>query len=387
MIGAMVEGGIAGFWSYTHADDELDGGRITRLAQKIRAEFPLLTGQELEIFVDRESLAWGDAWRTRIDEALETTTFFIPIVTPRYFRRQECRRELLTFAGHAKSLGLEELLLPVLYVSVPLLTSGDVSSDEVIALIAATQWEDWRKLRLLEEDSAEYRRAVNKLATRLADVSERVATGPTPAPSVPAVPDRAETDEEPGFVDLLAAGEEAMPRWQSTIEEFPPLLETFSALAQEATNQVTLSDARGAGFAGRLAAARNLARKLDAPAERILELGRSYASDLVQIDPAILTLIRMMEEDPEEARSNEIQDLFGSIHELAAASRENARTLTEFVSTLDSTAKISRELRGPVRKIQEGLRNILDGQAVIDEWDRRVTPLRTMAPPPEPTES
>ncbi len=115
---AMSLEAVAGFWSYAHDDDILDGGAILELAHAIEEEYNLLSGEPLELFVDRSSIAWGDKWRERIDSALSQTTFFIPIITPRYFTRTECRRELLEFAGKAKSLGVDELLLPILYVEV-----------------------------------------------------------------------------------------------------------------------------------------------------------------------------------------------------------------------------------------------------------------------------
>src|SRR5215208_356587 len=93
------------FWSYAHEDNELDGGNVVQLAQRLREEYSLITGGALSVFVDRTEIEWGDQWRRRIDESLAETTFFIPVVTPRYFSRPECRRELLTFVGKAEALG------------------------------------------------------------------------------------------------------------------------------------------------------------------------------------------------------------------------------------------------------------------------------------------
>jgi hypothetical protein len=375
----MALGDAAGFWSYTRQDDELDGGRILRLANRLRSEFALLTGAELELFIDRDAIEWGEAWRSRIDEALASTTFFIPIITPRYFERPECRRELLAFIGHARSLGLEELLLPILYVQVPALTSEQPPTDEAMSVVSATQWVDWRNLRLEEEDSSKYRQAINGLATRLVDVSERLAErSPASAPAVTAA--TGQGDEEPGFVELLAAGEEAMPRWQAVIEQFPPLMEEMNRLGQEATAQVTASDARGGGFAGRLAIAHQLGAALEEPSTKLADLGRLYASELVQIDPAILTLIRSLEENPSEAQTEEAEQLLDSIHGLAVVAKQNAEVTKELSETYSETATISRALRGPVRKIQQGLRAILDGQSIIDEWDERIKRIRQDAP-------
>jgi hypothetical protein len=110
---------VAGFLSYAHEDNKLDTGAILELARLIGEEYSLISGEPLELFVDHDSIAWGEEWRKRIDAALTQTTFFIPIVTPRYFTRPECRRELLEFAAKAKSLGVQELLLPILYVEPP----------------------------------------------------------------------------------------------------------------------------------------------------------------------------------------------------------------------------------------------------------------------------
>lgn len=47
------------FWSYVHKDDEAVGGRIVRLAQLLRNEYELQTGEPLVVFVDKSSIEWG----------------------------------------------------------------------------------------------------------------------------------------------------------------------------------------------------------------------------------------------------------------------------------------------------------------------------------------
>lgn len=55
---AMTAAG--GFWSYVHADDEADAGRVAQLARDVVAQFEMLTGEPIELFLDRDALAWGD---------------------------------------------------------------------------------------------------------------------------------------------------------------------------------------------------------------------------------------------------------------------------------------------------------------------------------------
>ncbi len=169
----MPNEATVGFWSYAHDDNILDGDAILDLARHIKEEYSLLAGEPLEIFIDRDGIAWGEEWRERIDSSLSQTIFFIPIITPRYFTRHECRRELLEFAAKAKGLGVDELLLPILYVEVADLSPE--SDDEVVALVAKTQYVDWHETRLLEPASRGYRAAVNSLARRLQEIASKVA--------------------------------------------------------------------------------------------------------------------------------------------------------------------------------------------------------------------
>src|SRR5690349_14311125 len=106
--------GAQGFWSYVHDDDADMHGAINRLASNVQKEFGVLTGGgKLELFFDSASLNWGDAWRDRIEQALEETTFFIPIITPRFFGSEECRRELMVFFEKASHMQLEGFILPL----------------------------------------------------------------------------------------------------------------------------------------------------------------------------------------------------------------------------------------------------------------------------------
>jgi len=91
-----------GFWSYVHDDDDAEGGRITALARDLSAQYEMLTGESIDLFLDRDDLEWGNDWRATVDGSLAVTAFFIPVLTPRYFSSAECRRELNAFVRKAK---------------------------------------------------------------------------------------------------------------------------------------------------------------------------------------------------------------------------------------------------------------------------------------------
>jgi hypothetical protein len=363
----MASDGPAGFWSYAHEDDEQDGGRIRALAKAVKAEFSLLTGEELILFVDHDDLQWGDEWRARINEALSSTTFFIPVITPRYFAREECRLELLTFAGQAKSLGRSDLLMSIYYVQVLGFGSDASSDDEAVDLVASMQWDDWRELRLEGQDSPAYRKQVNHLAWRLVKISRSLAERDE---AVGAELAKAVTGEdEPGLVELMAAAEAAMPRFNATMDALMGELNQMGEIAEGWVPKIARATSKSAGAS--MHAFAQLATALSEPAERVNALGKQYANELVTIDPAILSLIRFAQAggwDPSDAA-----ELFANIRELRDVSERALAELRKLVAVLDQTAGLSRDLRRPVWQLRDGLKGVLDSSAIIEEWDRRAS--------------
>lgn len=207
-----------GLWSYVHADDEAEGGRISRLAKDVASQFEMQTGEKIELFLDTDAVKWGENWREEIDEGLSSIAFFIPVLTPRYFMSHECRRELRFFADRATSLGVKELVLPLLYVDVESL-HDDTVSDDLVALVMTFQWENWLELRFAELTSGGYRRGVSRLAARLVEANRQADQTDIVANvrKLEGSPED-ETDETPGLLDRLADMEAAFPEWQLTLE-------------------------------------------------------------------------------------------------------------------------------------------------------------------------
>lgn len=360
-----------GFWSYTHRDDRLDGGRIARLSEQIANAFEIITGEPLEIFLDKKSLEWGDAWRMRLDSALTSTTFLIPIVTPKFLMSQECRREVITFAGHAASLGLDELLLPIHYVNVPQLTheAEERPADEVVELISKRQWVDWRELRLEDEDSPAYRKAVHELARRLAEILDSAP----PALPVEITPLNQTEEEPPGFIEIMAEMEEALPAWHETVQQFAGIIASIGEESNWAASEIAASDTRGGGFAGRMRVADELATRLADPVEKVDALGSKYWAELAAIDPGVIGIIRRASEEDISVEDEEAaRTFFKEIKELAGVTTTTTAQLQEFSNSVGGAAQGSRRLRPQFRTIQAAVQKVIDSQTIINEWSRMV---------------
>lgn len=369
----MTNSGNAGFWGYAHIDDKADGGRVTRLAQKIQLEYQALTTQEIEIFVDRFALEWGQNWRERIDASLQTTTFYIPIITPSFFNSTECRREFLAFVNTARSLGVAEYVLAIRYIPVPDMTED--STDDVKALVAATQYMDWEELRFEDENGPLYRRAVNQLARRLVDLSQQVEARPAVTPSDEISPgtsvEEDEDEDAPGLLDLIGDFEPAAQDWLDSINKLPPLLHEFNTALSEGAAE--LEATAGKPYAYRLKALRTTAARLEPSTRGIEEAGADYVTKLLAIDPSVRAMIELSKATASGTKAEiAAKEQFMSIKHMVATSSAAVESLSAAGKAARKYANFSRDLRPAFRRFETGTRSMVDGQSVIEEWERLI---------------
>lgn len=367
--------GAAGFVSYSHDDNKRAQGRVLDIINRIQDEYGLITGEDLTVFTDRD-LKWGENWRERIDTALQNTTFLIPVVTPRFFTSIECRKELLQFYSLAKSVGAPELIMPILFVDVEDLQEG--SDDEAKSIIASAQYADWTTLRLKDASDPECLARVNELAKRLQEINVAFLSRPSVVPQE-AVKGASDVDaeeewflsDEPGTADLIAATEAGMPAWTAAIEAFRSPNEIIAARVEAATQRLQEGEAAGKAFGFRIVVARELAEELMDPADDLRGAGIEYLEKLTALDPGVRAIIAAagdsaFSEDDRQAACS----MFLSLRELIAISRNSSESIVGLIESLKGPAKQFKDLRRPLGKMRSGLRGVIDGGAVFDEWER-----------------
>ncbi len=379
------------FLSYAHADNEREDGRIRRLATLLRSEFEFLTGETIDIFVDSAEIRWGQDFRAQLDEAMQNTTFFIPVLTPTYFLREECRKEMIQFVSSARSLGLQELLMSIRYAPVSDLREG--STDELKDIAARMQFEPWDDVRLLEETSSPYRTRINRLAARLVeltrDLEERpvnLASNPKRASndiiakspwtggiSEPAEagqnrrpePDDEEDDDAPGFLELMADFQPVADEWTKTLTTLGPAVGEFGELFSASSTKMEEANKKPNSFAAKIVIARQLAKEAAAPLATIEQMSKEYSTSLLRMDPIIRAVLEVLK-DQEDPGS---EDAVAGIRHLIDSSREAMTSISSAADSAKANAGMSRDLRPLLRRFETALRNVVDGQDLIDGWE------------------
>jgi hypothetical protein len=161
------------FMSYAHRDDR--SGRLTELREHLSEEVSVQTGEDFEVFQDRDAILWGQNWKERIEDSLNEVTFLIAIITPSFFGSPHCRNELKRFIDREKKLDRNDLILPIYYVDTPLVNDeAKRATDELAQIIATRQYVDWRDLRTEPLTSPQVVRKLGQLGSQIRDALDRV---------------------------------------------------------------------------------------------------------------------------------------------------------------------------------------------------------------------
>ena len=169
------------FPGHTQIDKGYFGGAPSSLRKSLEQGVQVVTGERnFDIFQDIDGIEFGQQWQQILDKAITGTRLLMPIVTPLFFSSPGCRDELQKFLDHEKSLGRDDMILPVYYVTAPVLERQNLlDKDPLAQAIAKRQRYDWRNQSKLPVDDPGIRIALWDLANKLA---EAVARTEAPSP-------------------------------------------------------------------------------------------------------------------------------------------------------------------------------------------------------------
>jgi hypothetical protein len=117
---------------------------------------------------DKDALAAGEHWKVKLKEAVAESAFFMQMVSPSAVKSPFCRFELDSFMEREKELGRDDLIFPILYISVPELDDKRKDDDPVLSVISEREYVDWRKIRHAPVNSPEVRQTVEQFCNTIA---------------------------------------------------------------------------------------------------------------------------------------------------------------------------------------------------------------------------
>lgn len=357
---------ISGFFSYAHDDDVC--GRLRMLRDDLIAEYRQLTGNDLELFLDRDDIQWGDRWDKNIEAGIDSSSFFIPVLSPLYFKSSYCcERELKQFLGKVERESAAELLLPIYYVGLDY-AEGGLESD-LVEQVFGYQYEDWREIRFAERCTEKYRRAVNRLAARLAKADGEIwkrsteteragaaargreGAGKTAEQETPL--DVEEPDENGFLVEGTQRIAELSNEFVPHVDEVNASMAEIGRIVSDCADEMDSMGAQGPKAMTTLLS--KLSRDLDPVADKYLAEAEECSGLIGVLDSTVRGVTKRLKElqaidCASEGESEEGWD--SAIEELVETASGTRGALGTFSSQISFLKGLSRVLYKPLRKIE-----------------------------------
>jgi hypothetical protein len=368
------------FISYTRHDNDDFDQIVDKLARSIANVYEGQTGNALEIFLDRESIGWGEDWRARIRLAIENATLFIPIITMRYFRSAPCTEELLAFYSNARQLGVTELILPLVVMGADRITSTD--PRETVQLIEGLNYKNIQATWVAGSSSPEWRatvlsiasdieKAIDQTETRLLgqheSVDEREVSPPPDSGSGPSDggskgTKRTPPDEESSadLFDLL----DKFGKLHDSLQDLKQPMEEFEAAASVSINGVDwpkLDPERARR------SMLNAAKQLEGPSKNLGIAGAQLLTVAVDCDGVLRALVEDLRRIGEADALTPVASMLTSVElppELVAMSEQ----LGQLISGLKQMSILNLSLRTSLRPAIRAIEDIRTAFSTFSSW-------------------
>jgi TIR domain-containing protein len=351
------------FLSYAQADDEMLGF-INPFTTSLRHMALADQGRNLDIFIDRESVNWGENWQAAIQTGIDGAMIFMPVVTRQYFDRAACREELLTFYNEAKSLGVTSLLLPVVLLGHSYISEN--SEDIAVRIISERQYRDLKEAWVAGPQSVAWRSAIVQLAAELvgaATAAEHVLAAALPASGPSSRPVSA-FDDAPGANEVS----EALELFG---EESPRLVKSLTDILLQLTGVISSAGQFEEKPPGEVRQALlELASQLQPIGVDFQEAGRELESVTMKTDEVMRGYIRYL-------RENQMYDILESERASLEGAEEAFQPIAQiegfvadFLDQIRPLEVSSAPMRHSMRGFREGGSAVRGAIAIMGTWPK-----------------
>ena len=364
------------FWSYAHKDNTNSHGAIDTLLNSICCEYELATGDSLDVFVDKENIAWGDNWKSIIDDAVQHTTFFIPVLTPTYLNRPNCLSELKTAIRRFEEIGMQAGIYPIRFVNIDRALKNHVDK-KLAKFLSETQGINFFEIETRNPDDQSYQGIVRKIVSDLIKIDDELYENREQIEKRACDSDKTLNNQsntkntEPGYLDRLAGMEKKTQEQSEILEALTSNMQRIGELTKKKQAEIKVSDAQRRGFPGRLEIVREMAKELKPLALSLNKQCAVFTENTSIMTDGIEAYVALAQNDGD----NRSETFENSIHTLVSESDFTFSNCRSFFNTLESVGKMSRDLREPFGTMQSGIALFCSNEEAFKYWDRCIDAL------------
>jgi len=202
---------LKAFISYCQFNDKSDV--ITHLRVELINQIKTYTSLEVDIFQDTKKITGGSKFENIIQNNLDETFIFIPILTPSYFKSVNCLKELEYYLGLYKAEPNIRRIIPLYLIEISEKVENvfEEKAKGLFKEVKSFQYHNWTNLNHDSPKARSYSEAVKKIAKEISDTildHNYVSINSNPI-----------INENKEFVDLIQNFKEQLPS-----QEIPKVL-------------------------------------------------------------------------------------------------------------------------------------------------------------------
>lgn len=365
---AISQAEVSVFMSYAHVDDRASHGRLVKFAESIQSTYESMTGQQVGIFRDTESIRLGEAWRERISAGLASSSILLAFISPAYLRSAACKEEFWEFQKFLAASSETRLIIPLLFAETARI-QRQFREDSVWHEADNLHYIDISELWFEIEGSGLWQRHVQVVAFRIEEMLELAAqtTIRTATEDKSLIPysDHSETALEQGkFLEDVAELEESAPKLLTDMERVAVLLEGVGhAMNRSSSEMQACPTAKD-----RLRVANRLAREIDPLADEFEIIAKRLTAGFGAWDSVVLRSIGFARRIPETLNNLEYFAGLEAIRQMAQVGVASLGQLDVFLSMLRQAQGMSGSLNQPLRKMQRATLEIAELRGMFKGW-------------------
>lgn len=341
------------FLSFTHEDDSFLNF-VTPLKSSLEQFCASAHGRKIEVFVDRETIGWGEDWRTKIQAGINAAMVFIPVISMNYFYKSSaCREELTAFYAKAHELGLTQLILPLIVLGHDLITES--SDDANVRIIEKLQYIDIQAAVLAGAGTAEWRRTMATVASKLIKAIQSAETSlEKPAKTEVTLHGSQAPDEDaPGLQEYVERLNEIGPILE---QQFGVITVSLTELAEEMRQSTADMEGKSPeAIKERIARTADTIKPLSV---NILQAGTDFEATIAETDSIMRSYMRLINSHGSPEMVTQARKEYEEFIELLGDLENFEETITEFLDQIRPLEVINAPLRAAIRPLRVGAQSI-----------------------------
>lgn len=362
---------VSVFVSYARVDNEATYGRVREFVDSVKTSYESMTGQQVKVFRDTESIEAGEPWLDQIRSGIASSAILLAFVSPAYLRSQACISEYKEFVNFLVTSDSS------IRVAVPLLFGDSdrinryFEKDPFWLELKQLQYVDISMIRHEEIGSptwiAKTEEVVDRVEAILIKTNDE-AKGASGGSSAALTPSRPATPSSTAFLEAIAQAEESAPETIATIERIAEILNLIGAKTQAASVPM----ARATTAKKKLMYARRLAHDLAPISKEFYDKTIELRQGMTDWDTAVQAIAGRLRNNPDELAQGDTATALASMASMGRIGVQNLDSMDGFRHVVQATKGFSRELDVPLQVMEDSMRIVAEVRGTLAGWSETI---------------